>query len=328
MHYYTTLFDSNYLSRGLLMYESLKSCTKDFHLYVFAFDELTFRIITGMKLDKVTAIPLQDFETPELKRVKKDRSTAEYCWTCTPSVISYIIEKYKVPECTYVDSDLYFYSDPSVLISELDLSGKNVLITEHRYSFVAGLYAKKKSGKFCVQFMTFRNEESSLKVLERWRLQCIEWCFEKYEDGKFGDQKYLDEWPELYPNVHVMQNPGGGIAPWNIGNYSFHGLGIADRKTRKQVEPVFYHFQYVRSLGNGYYDAGWYFIPPIVKKFFYMPYIAFVEITEQKLQRINPKYRRNFTDLRVYITGSLIKALLKITFRYNIIKLSPNGILA
>ena len=93
-----------------------------------------------------------------LIRGKKDRISAEYCWTCTSSIISYVLKNFNVPDCTYIDSDLIFYSDPSVLISEMNRSKKNVLITEHRFSYLPRLYEIKRAGRFCVQFMTFRNE--------------------------------------------------------------------------------------------------------------------------------------------------------------------------
>jgi hypothetical protein len=125
------------------MYESLKVHTSDFHLYIFAFDDLTYEILNNLGLDKVTLVSLIEFETDELKEVKKERSKAEYCWTCTPSVISYVLENFDVHDCTYIDSDLFFYSDPSVLISEMDLHNKNVLITEHRFSYLPRLACRE-----------------------------------------------------------------------------------------------------------------------------------------------------------------------------------------
>jgi len=186
------------------MYESLLEHSSGFHLYIFAFDSLTAEILTKLKLQNVTVVSLEEFETPELIEVKRERSKAEYCWTCTPSTISYVFKNYDVIDCTYIDSDLIFYSDPAVLIDELAQFNKNVLITEHRFSFLPRLYELKRGGRFCVQFLTFRNEESSLKILEKWRLQCIDWCYARYEDGKFGDQKYLDEWPSVYDNIHIL----------------------------------------------------------------------------------------------------------------------------
>ncbi len=122
------------------MYESLCAHSSDFHLYIFAFDSLSERILKEMNLENVTVISLEEFETPELKKVKKERSKAEYCWTCTSSTISYVINTYGLSGCTYVDSDLFFFSDPVVLISELDQHKKNVLMTEHRFSFLPRLY--------------------------------------------------------------------------------------------------------------------------------------------------------------------------------------------
>ena len=62
MNYYCTLFDSFYLSRGLVMYESLKREAIDFHLYIFLFDEESYKILTNLKLEFVTIISLHEFE--------------------------------------------------------------------------------------------------------------------------------------------------------------------------------------------------------------------------------------------------------------------------
>jgi hypothetical protein len=324
MHYYTTLFDSFYLSRGVIMYRSLESVCDNFHMYIFAFDDITYNTLNLLALKKATIIPLIDFETPELKEVKKTRTKAEYCWTCTPSVISYVLENYDVTDCTYVDADLFFYSDPAILISELDAHNKNVLISEHRYSFIARLYEEKRAGRFCVQFMTFRKEESSIRVLDKWRSQCIEWCYAKHEDGKFGDQKYLDEWPLIYDNVHILENEGGGLAPWNLLNYRFfkkqEHFWLKEKKTGNLYPLVFYHFQYVKSLEKSLYDIGWYPIPSIVKSQLYSQYLNHIGHTENEVKSINVVYNQSFTNFRTYYKGSIAKTLLKRIVKFNIQK--------
>src|SRR4051812_17472579 len=108
--YYCTLFDSFYLPRGVAMIESLAQRDHDFHLYVFAFDDSSLQILKNLKLAHVTVISLAEFETPELLQVKPTRSKVEYCWTCTPAVILHCLEHYKLPECTYLDADLLFFS--------------------------------------------------------------------------------------------------------------------------------------------------------------------------------------------------------------------------
>jgi hypothetical protein len=306
------------------MYESLISNTSDFHLYIFAFDDITAEVLVHLNLDKVTIVTLGEFETTELKEAKKSRSRAEYCWTCSSSIISYVLRNFEAAECTYIDSDLFFYSDPAILITELDQYNKNVLITEHRFSFLPGLYEEKRAGRFCVQFLTFRNEESSLKVLDKWRQQCIDWCYARYEDGKFGDQKYLDEWPDVYDNIHILQHEGGGIAPWNLQDYRFHAdLGTVKGitlKTGSAFKVVFYHFQYIKFLANGSYDVGWYLITSIPKKLFYVPYLIKIEAIEARLNELNLNYQRRFTNFRSDGFTDILKKGVKKLLGYNVMR--------
>jgi hypothetical protein len=283
------------------------------------------RILDELKLQKVTVISLYEFETPELLEVKGVRSRAEYCWTCTPSTISYILHNYNVSCCTYLDSDLIFYSDPSVLIEEMFSFTKNVLITEHGFSPLAKLYEEKRAGRFCVQFVTFTREHNSLDVLEKWRLQCIEWCYARHEDGRFGDQKYLDEWPDKYQNVHILKHLGGGIAPWNLQQYRFNIngktiTGIVE-KTGSAFKVIFYHFQYVKFLKKGSYDIGWYLITSKLKRLFYFPYIKEIEEIEDRLMRTYPGYKTSFYGFNSHGIKNMVKTRFKKIFGYNILKM-------
>lgn len=312
------------------MYESLKKHSSDFHLYIFAFDGMSDEILRSLKLENVTVISLTELETEELLDVKAGRSKAEYCWTCTPSVISYVFENFNTADCTYIDADLLFYSDPYVLIKEMEENGKNVLITEHRYSFLPRLYEEKRAGRFCVQFMTFKNESNSLFVLDFWRKQCIKWCFARHEDGRFGDQKYLDNWPEKYENVHILKHKGGGVAPWNIQKYRL----LSDRNVfsgkvklaGQKINLVFYHFQYVKYLEDGSYDAGWYIISKCKKNLLYLPYIRKIERIEMKIAALNTGYIRFSGKIRDLYSSNKTKKVLKGLLNYNIIKIPVDGL--
>jgi len=272
MYNYCTLFDKNYLIRGLAMYESLKTYTKNFHLYVFAFDELTEKILKEMNLQNVTVISLPEFEDDELLAVKSSRTKGEYCWTCTPSIIKYCIEKFNLPFCTYIDADLYFYDDPKQLIEEM--GDNSVLITPHWYTPIYD--QSKTSGIYCVQFITFKNDPEGMKVLEWWRKACIEWCYARFENGKFGDQKYLDNWPEKFKGVYVLKNRGGGVAPWNVQQYDLKNAPefiIKEKKTGKSFALIFYHYHYLRFLLSGDIYLGHYVLSHSVIEKLYIPYI-------------------------------------------------------
>lgn len=237
-----SVFDSRYLSRGLVMYESLIRQQVDFILYIIAFDDRCYDKLNELQLKDVIVIPLNEFEDKDLLKVKKQRTRGEYCWTCSSKSILYILERYGEKECTYIDADLCFFHNPADLIEELE-SKDSVLITEHRYSDYCD--QSKTSGKYCVQFVTIRNNEIGMKVLKWWTERCIEWCYNRVENGKFGDQKYLDEWCEQFDGVHELQNLGG-VAPWNANQFIFsrknNKIYLRKHNTDENIPLVFYHF--------------------------------------------------------------------------------------
>jgi len=44
--YYVTLFDSHYLTRGLVMYNSLRHHAGEFHLWIICFDDLAHTLLS------------------------------------------------------------------------------------------------------------------------------------------------------------------------------------------------------------------------------------------------------------------------------------------
>ncbi|MEO6456363.1 MAG: hypothetical protein ABIN97_19960 [Ginsengibacter sp.] len=260
MNNFCTLFDSNYLSKGMLMYESLIKHEPASHLYIFPFDDKAYQVLKNLNLSNATIIKMSDFENDKLLAVKITRTATEYCWTCTPSIIDYTLQTYQVTSCTYLDADLFFYNSPAVLINEMP-SEYSVLITPHRYT--PQYDQADTSGIYCVQFITFKNNMDSLKVLEWWRDACINWCYNKTEDGKFGDQKYLDDWPQRFEGiVWVLKNIGGGVAPWNVQQYRFsktnkNKIDGIENSTGNAFELIFFHFHGLsfQKIKSSFYES-------------------------------------------------------------------------
>ena len=263
------------------MFESLIMYDEQAALYVLAMDQTTFDTLVALKYERMVVLSLKNFEDFELLKVKETRTRAEYCWTCTPSIIKYCVEEYGLDSCTYLDADLYFYSNPSCLLSEL--GEKSVSIIEHRYT--PKYDQSKLSGKYCVQFMTFKNDSDGLSVLNWWRKSCLNWCYARAEDGKFGDQKYLDDWLIRFQSVYELQNIGGGVAPWNVGNYNFkrnnNGISVSQNNTRSDL--IFYHFHGLKIYQDKY-DFGFYEISKEVREYIYLPYLKHLEKIGKKLE--------------------------------------------
>jgi hypothetical protein len=250
MRYFCTLFDSGYLLKGIAMLQSLKQHCPDAHVYVLCMDEAAKKIIEELALPDVICISLTAIEDDELRAVKKDRGVAEYCWTLSPCLPWHVLEKNPAIDfITYLDADLLFYSAVQPLFDEI--GDASIAIIEHR--FTPRLQDRAVNGRFCVEWVSFRRDQQGMACLARWREQCIEWCYYRLEDGKMGDQKYLDEWPERYSSCHILQHPGAGIAPWNYAQYSF-GSNKDGFITVQGAPLIFYHFHQFQLLDNGKFD--------------------------------------------------------------------------
>ena len=288
MNYYCTLFDSNYLTRGLALYQSLVNVKEDFHLFIFPFDNLSRDILREFDLPRVTLVPLKEFESPELLAVKPTRTQGEYCWTCTSATILFTLENFNVPEVTYLDADLFFFDKPAIVLDEFHQSGKDVLITRHNYSPQYDQTAT--SGVYCVQFMPFKNNPNALHILRWWKDRCLEWCYDRVENDKFGDQKYLDDWIERFSGVYVMQNPAAGLAPWNIQKYD-----CRPGPTVNAVKVVFYHFhglKWFRTATNeGFGTNGFYKLSDNVTSYIYQPYC---QALKNSLDIVRQSYDKDF----------------------------------
>ena len=298
MYNFCTLFDTHYFTRGMALYYSLEKYCPDFHIYIFAFDQKANDLLREMKLNKATIISLKEFEDNDLLKIKPSRSIAEYCWTCTSSTILYVLKKYEVESCTYLDADLFFYSSPKPIFEEM--GNNSILITEHRYS---PQYNKQlKAGKYCVQFITFRNNDQGLTALRWWRERCIEWCYARYEDGKFGDQLYLEDWTERFNGVHVLQHLGGGLAAWNIQQYVFEKTNDkvmgTEISTGKKFEAIFYHFHYLKFYTNGKIELGRRTLTENVLNVFYKPHVKFLEELKGKISEKDNSFDPHGTSIK------------------------------
>lgn len=283
---FCTLFDSGYLTRGLALYRSLEAhLGAEFEIAITCFDDRAYDLLTRLALPRARLVRLSEFETPELLAVKPTRSRGEYCWTCTSWTIIDAQRRFGWDEVTYLDADLFFFSSPEALLREWDESGGSALITEHRYH--PDYDQSATSGIYCVQFMGFRADERGRAILRWWGERCLEWCYARHEDGKFGDQKYLDDWTTRFPGVHVLRHLGGGVAPWNLRRYRVGPGPVVDG-----VPVVFVHFHSLRWRGDGVVDLAGppYQLPPGAREEIYAPYVRALAAAWDEVRALEPGF--------------------------------------
>lgn len=249
---FCTLFDSNYLDKGLALYSSMREHIKDFKLYIFAFDNKSFEVLSDMRLKNTVIISVEDIMTDRLREIREERTRAEFCWTCSSVIIEYVLLNRGEKICTYIDADIYFFASPAGIIDEIMDSKCSVGLVRHGferdYEYAGCIFSV---GKYCIEFNTFLNDREGIAVLGEWKENCLDWCFNRLEDGKLGDQKYPDKWRQKYDCVHEIQNLGAGVAPWNLHLYSYvdkrdNVMWMRHRHT--QFPLIFYHFEAMKYL--------------------------------------------------------------------------------
>lgn len=304
---FCTLFDSYYLDKGIALYRSLERQTKDFILFIFCFDDKAYCILQEMQLSNAIVLHHSLIENDMLLELKKERSKAEYNWTCTPVIIEYVLSNYDVENCTYIDADLYFFGNPKVLFDEIKDAKANIVITEHRFANDRkGKKWLRRSGKYCVEFNYFDKSENAYNALKWWKEKCFEWCYAIYEKNRMGDQKYLESFPEKFEGVHELQNLGGGVAPWNLYQYQLEKVNkdqieLMDDKGKK-FELIFYHFQNIRYIKENLVNINSCTQNKKMKDVIYIPYLREIEMIRIMLKE---QYEITFAVKKSYASNKI-----------------------
>jgi len=253
MIYFGTLFDRNYLSRALVLFDSLKENCPEFTFFALCLDDTAFECIKKEQLIHAEIIPIHirdlELQDEDLRKSRLNRTIIEYYFTISPCLALYLIQKFNLPHICTLDADLLFYSNPTFIFKEIE--NYSVIITPHKFS--PEIIHGEKYGRFNVSFQIFKNDDSGLACLRKWRTQCINWCKDVYDDqtGFFADQKYLDGWPELLgKKLLVLNDPQTGIAVWNVNRFKIEKrLNIFYSNGHPLV---FYHFHGFKVLSSSF----------------------------------------------------------------------------
>lgn len=251
MRYFCTYFDVHYLSRGLALHESLRQHAGEFELVVLCMDEAAESTLRTRVLPGVRLLPLAELVAahPALAAARANRSKLEFYFTCTPWLMRHLLPRLPVGELlTYLDADLFFFSSPQPVYAAIGAA--SVAITPHR--FPAPLAHLERYGRYNVGWVSLRNDIKGLACTADWADKCAAWCFNRLEDDRYADQKYLDAWSAAFPGTVSLTHPGANLAPWNV-------LDAKITETAGEVkingQPlIFYHFHALTYLGRHLYD--------------------------------------------------------------------------
>ena len=304
MHYFCTYFDQHFLPRGLALYHSLRQHCPSFRLFVLCMDRASFDALSRLRLPEIHLVALEEFERgdTELLQAKQHRTRIEYYFTCTPSLLLSILTNFtEVDLLTYLDADLFFFANPAPVYKEI--ADRSIAIIGHR--FPSHLHALERCGIYNVGWLSFRRTPDGLACLTWWRQRCIEWCHDRCENGRFADQKYLDDWPRQFQDVVVLQHKGANLAPWNMANYTIHRKGNGVWVDEDPL--IFFHFHGLKQISKWVYNpnvaAYQVKASAVMRRNIFGPYIRTLQDMKRQVLPRLPQAPL-LTDIRTSLTGS------------------------
>lgn len=329
--YFCTSLAMSGLPKLITLYWSLRRhCLSNFVIWVICDGDDVYKAIHKLRLENINLVYLREIEAwdQDILRVKGDRNPFEYNCTLRPCMMKYLITlNPQITFLTYFDTDIYFLSDPSPIYDEYE--NASILLTPHRYSRYVRLMGitSHKSGVYNAGWLAFKNNNIGLEALGWWRDRCIEWCRDIYEDGKYGEQKYLDELYER-SNGAVAIHHGANVGPWNISDfqlnvdhigqlyvdekklyfYHFHALKISNDESFKVSQNLGFHTTQITNPS--------YIITPRQKKLIYAPYIRelkkALDLTGSLFIQHGRTYNSQSTSILVLIKNKIKQKALRI----------------
>ena len=246
---FCSTLDARFAGRWLAMHRSLARYVPNLRMSAVCLDDEARAILERLRLPGVTILTLPELEAhdPELVAARASRTAREYISAMRPSILLRLVEDERPSAVVYVDADLMFFADPAPLLRELDHAS---VVLVPQWHTEEKRHLDETFGTYNGGTIAFRGDAAGLAALRRWREQCLEWTGLTPEPGRFGNQRYLNEWPAKLPGVRVASHIGLGVAPWNVERYEL-AAGPGDGEVLVDGEPlVFYHHSGV-SLAGG-----------------------------------------------------------------------------
>jgi hypothetical protein len=169
MNYFCTYFDQNYLSKFLTLKSSLDQYKNQYTFFILSLDNFVSDFFKKNNFKNVQIVNLIDLEVEyaDLLEAKKNRSLIEYYFTLSPFLPMYINKKFNIKQISYLDSDFYFFKNPSKFINQS--SDSSVILIKQESNIIYGIY---NVGWI---FFNFYHDETK-EILKQWGTQCLNSC--------------------------------------------------------------------------------------------------------------------------------------------------------
>ncbi|AGK97903.1 hypothetical protein [Clostridium pasteurianum] len=296
-HNYCTIFSRDSLYKGLILYDSLIKYDKSFCLFAICLEEDIRALLVSMNLPNMAVIGMSNIENEdyELAMARYNRNLKEFAWTAKAPMILYIFKYYPdIPSLIYIDGDTKFFSSPLPIFQEF--SNYSVMLTRERFYIPDKDNMYRLYGSYNGGFLAFKRDHNAIEALQWFRKKCLQWCYNRSENGLYGDQIYLDSLPKMFKNVVVTENIGINATAWHSH------ASIIDKQNDvvriNNVPIIFYHYSGLVYYNLYQFELCFYIdLPQNLINLIYVPYLMELR---QKIWYVE-QFRANFYNSTIKI---------------------------
>lgn len=293
-YHFTTVVSQDHFFKFMALAASLRNVCRNFKLYVLCIHDILWHILKKIDIENVVPVMISELEDDTLAKIREDRHFHAYCWTLKPVFLHYVMENYG--DCQYfahLDADLFFYDNPDNIFNENPYA--TLYLTHHRNSRNFLKYYAT-TGIYNTGFVGCRNTPIAFAAVNKWKNQCIEYCpiTEDPVRKVFGDQRYVETWPDEFEGVHVVRSYGANTAVWNMQNYT---VSIRDGKVYINEYPLtFYHFSGLTLISRREFNLSWYYHidDDMVVNYIYKPYVLTLRNVMKEMEKYFPWFNAGF----------------------------------
>lgn len=283
---FCTITGKDYVLKVIALHHSLQRHARQFTLWICCIDAVSYNLLIKMNLKNVVLMQVSALEDDRMRKIRNERINAEFCWTLKSVLVEHLLTKNDIDSILYCDGDIFFFSDPKAIFD--DWGGNSIYLCPQRdYEKV-----ERKYGKYQAGLIGFKKDRLGLESLKWWKEKCLEWCYAKPDQGRFGDQKYLDTIAVSFPNVKVSNHIGVDAAPWNCvyGDNHFH-IHVKEKQVYlNNSKLVAFHFAKVSLFSENDFDL-WSLAPLQIKgvilHHIYVPYLTKIREVMKEVKEID-----------------------------------------
>ena len=239
-----TVSDINYLPKGLTLYESISDNFKDFTLNYLCIDDLTYQKLNSINLPNLKVFHVDEFTSKDDFLLNlKNQDYKYFCWSLASYFSNHLLST-DIDSITYIDSDIFFHHSLQILFDSIGEQNEIAIFRHRQFD----LSMSHTDGWFNVGVVYFKNGKIGSHICNWW---CESVLHKKYPElSTCGDQKYLDEFPNMCPEDYIfIDGEIGHGAPWqwqlyDFSDYEENGNIIWDGKKQKLIFTHFSQFEY------------------------------------------------------------------------------------